>query len=31
MIKRVCDAKIKLIKSLKPPKSDDDLAGQTLY
>ena len=31
MIKRVCDAKIKLIKSLKPPKSDDDLVGQTLY
>ena len=31
MIKRVCDAKIKLIKSLKPPKSDDDLMGQTLY
>ena len=31
MIKRVCDAKIKLIKSLKPPKSDDDPAGQTLY
>ena len=31
MIKRVCDAKIKLIKSLKPPKSDDDLVGQALY
>ena len=31
MIKRVCDAKIKLIRSLKPPKSDDDLVGQTLY
>ena len=31
MIKRVCDARIKLIRSLKPPKSDDDLVGQTLY
>ena len=30
MIKRVCDAKIKLVKSLKPPKTDDDLVGQTL-
>ena len=31
MIKMVCDAKIKLVKSLKPPKNDDDLMGQTLY
>jgi hypothetical protein len=31
MIKRVCDAKIKLIKSLKLPKTEDDLVGETLY
>ena len=31
MIKRVCDAKIRLVRSLKPPKSEDDLVGQTLY
>ena len=31
MIKCVCYAKIKLIRSLKPTKSDNNLVGQTLY
>ena len=31
MIKGVCDAKIKAIKALKPPKSDDDLIGHSLH
>jgi hypothetical protein len=31
MIKRVCDTKIKLIKSFKHPKGEDDLVGETLY
>ena len=31
MIKHVCDTRIKLIRCLKAPKSDDDLVGQTLY
>ena len=31
MIKWVCVAKIRLIQSLKPPKSEGDLVGQTLY